>query len=347
MLVLGFLWCLAAYAETGPPLWRFAHPNAKSLIGLEVGRIRRSNLQAGLSRSFEKTWLESAARHLPGVELLDQIEQVLISSPGSANADDASEPPILVLVRGHFDPVKVRQLLRERGAKPQSFAGITVFRPQGKATNEFGFAVLDAETILAGDAKSIFSSIERMRVPAEGPASALMARAETFKSDYDFWVVMTEPSALASQRLPFAALTQSGLMQRVSGVEFGLSLKDGLVVTGSLLMGVDQNARALKDELSKLLKLAVRDQATPPELIVVAKKLKLDLDGSAVRFSLRLAKPDLEVSLRKLQARHHPPGNVLVESSPVLPPKPQFIRIEGLDEGAREIKYTPQAAQPH
>lgn len=247
----------AASAETGQSPFRFAHPNAKSLIGIEVGRIR----QSGLSRSFEKIWLRSAGPSLPGLELLDQVDQVFISSPGCVNPDDAAEPPVLVMIRGRFDPAKVRQLLREHGAKPQMFDGINVFRPQGKAAKEFGFAVLDAGTILAGDAQSIFSSIERMRLPADGASSATVAKAENFKADYDFWVVMTEPSALTSQRLPFGGLAQSGLLQGVSGIELGLSLREGLMLTGSLLMASDHDARAVKDEFSKLLKLAAKDQA--------------------------------------------------------------------------------------
>ncbi len=335
-------WSFTGHAETSQARWRFAHPDAKSLIGLEVGRLRRSEV----GRSFEKTWLQSGARHLPGLELLDQVDQVFVSSPGCVNADDAAEPPVLVMIRGRFDPAKVRQLLREHGAKPQMFDGINVFRPQGKAAKEFGFAVLDAGTILAGDAQSIFSSIERMRLPAEGAYSAIAARAETFKSDYDFWVVMTEPSALTSQRLPFGELAETGLMQGVSGIELGVSLREGLMLTGSLLMASDHDARAVKDEFSKLLKLAAKDQATKPDLAQLAKKLKLDVDGSAVKFSLRMAKPDLEASLRKLQAGHKPTESVLVESTPVLPAKPQLIRIEGLDEGTREIKYSLPAAQP-
>ena len=329
-----------ARAETGQSLWRFAHPNAKSLIGLDVGRIRRS----GLGRSFERSWLKGIAGHFPGLELLDQVEQLLVSSPGSANADDPSEPPVLLMVRGHFDPTKVRQLFREHGAKSQLFDGTSVFRPPGKAAREFAFAVLDAETILAGDAQSIFSCIERMRLPASESLSGLAARAENFKSDYDFWVLMTEPSVLASQRLPIGALAQSGLLRGLSGLELGMSMREGLSVAGSLMMGGDSDARAVKEEFSKLLKLVAKDHAGKPEWAQLAKKLKLEVEGAGVKFSLRMAKPELEASLRKLQAQHKTTESILVESAPAAPAKPQVIRIEGLDEGAREVKYAPQ---PH
>ena len=338
LFLLGTTWSITASAETGQPLWRFAHPNAKTLVGLEVGRIRQAGLQSGTTGWFEKTWLENLAGHLPGLEFLNQVDQVFISSPGCVNPDDAAEPPVLVMVLGRFDPAKVRQLLRKQGAKPQMFDGITVFRPQGKAAKEFAFAVLDAGTILAGDAQSIFSSIERLRLPAEGPTSAIAARAESFKSNYDFWAVMTEPSVLTSQRLPLGALSQSALMQGVSGIELGVSLREGLTLTGSLLMATDQDARTLKEEFSKLLKLAAKDHATRPELAQIVKKLRLDLDGAAVKFSLRMAKSDLEASLRKLQVGHRTTASVLIEPVPILPAEPQVIRIEGLDEGPREIK---------
>ena len=231
--------------------------------------------------------------------------------------------------------------MREHGARPQLFDGTTVFRPQGKGAKEFAFAMLDTETILAGDAQSIFSSIERMRLPAGESVSELAARAEVFKSNYDFWILMTDPSVLTSQRLPLGALAQSGMLKGVTGLELGVSVRDGLTVAGSLLMTSDSDARAVKDELSKLLKLAAKDHADQPEWAQIAKKLRVEVEASGVKFSLRMNRPDVEATLRKLQAPHKTVESILVESVPVMPSKPQVIRIEGLDEGAREVKYAP------
>ena len=96
------------------------------------------------------------------------------------------------------------------------------------------------------------------------------------------------------------------------------------------------------DQAKNQLKLMVKDQARAPEWAQVARKLKLEVEASSVKFSMRMNKPELEASLKTIQARGKATASILVESTPVAPLKPRVIRIEGLDEGAREIKYAPQ-----
>src|SRR5438105_596135 len=85
-----------APAETVRPIWKLAHSNAKSLIGIDVRQIR----QSVLGRALEEQWLAKLAKPIPGFDLLDQVDRILISSPGSKSPDDPQEPPILLVLRG-------------------------------------------------------------------------------------------------------------------------------------------------------------------------------------------------------------------------------------------------------
>jgi hypothetical protein len=322
VLIGGCIYPSVGSCESVQSLWSYAHPNARSLIGMDVSRIRKS----ALGRSLEEQFLPNLAKTVPGIDLLDQVDRVLISSPGSKNAEDTEEPPILVAVRGRFDLARVRQILREHGAKPQMFNSVTVYRPQSKATKEFGVAIIDAQTILVGDAQSIFSTIERLQLPPCERTNALFSRAEGLDSEYDFWVLMPAPGALASQRLPFA-----GFVQGLRGLEAGIAMREGLSVNVSILAITESKARELKDQLEKLLKLVAKDEATRPELALIAKRPKLNVQGSRVALSIRIDQKELESSLRSLQARSTP--QVPVPSKP----QRQVIRIEGLDGGTREL----------
>lgn len=305
------------------PVWRFAHPNAKSLIGLDVRRIR----QSGLGRFLDPNYLEAIAGHIPGMDLLSQVDTVVISSPGSPDDDDSKEPPILIVARGRFDLDRARRILRDQGTKAQTFDSVTVYRPQGKASKEFGLALIDAGTILAGDAQSVFSAIERRGLPAGDSASPAILRAQTLSEGNDVWAVMSQPGAFADKLLPLAQLG-------VTRLELGMSLRGGLILHGSLSTRSEPKTRALREELNELLKAAARAQP-------FAKKLKLAVEASDLRFSLRMSQNDLEASVRNVLEKPRSNQSVVAESKPVITAKPQVIRIEGLDEGSREVKYLP------
>ena len=74
----------------------------------------------------------------------------------------------------------------------------------------------------------------------------------------------------------------------------------------------------------------------------IAKKLKFTSDGSAAKISLRLTGRNWKRARRRFAAAHQAAGNsekVAVPLAPVptAPVKPGVIRIEGLDDGPREI----------
>src|SRR5579864_5904902 len=114
-------------AQTDPTLWRFIHPHAKAVISIDWKTLKGSHVGALLREKFVDGNPGSA---IPGIEFLDNVDRCIISSPGRAAGDETSEPPLLIVVRGHFDLAKVRNVLTGHGAKPQLYNSIQVYRPQ-------------------------------------------------------------------------------------------------------------------------------------------------------------------------------------------------------------------------
>ena len=317
-------------AETTQSLWRFGHPNAKSLIGMHVQGIR----QSALGRTLEEQWRGALGKSFPELDLIDQVDSVLVSSPGSKGAADNGEPPLLAAASGHFDLIRLRQSLLGHGATSQWFDSVAVYRPHGKGSREFAIAPLDEQTILAGDAQSVFSAIERLRLPPGENTNALFGRAEVLDAEYDFWVLMPASSALGRQRLPFGEL-----LQGLTGLEAGLSVKDGLSFRASIFAATESNARKMLEQARKLFKLAAKDQATRPELALLAKNVTLSLEASRITVALRIDRKDLDSGLHSLRGRHN--ADVMASSPPKL-----VIRIEGLNEGVREVPFNAVPSNP-
>lgn len=237
---------------------------------------------------------------------------------------------MLIALRGRFDLTRVRQVLREHHANPQKFDSVTVYRPQGKGSQTLAVAIMDAQTIVIGDAQSIFSLVERLPMPRSENTNALFSRAASLDTVYDLWALLAARGALESQRVPFA-----GLVEGLRDVEAGITVSQGLVANISITAISETKARELRDQLGKLLKLAAKDEATRPELALIAKRPKFSVQGAQVALTIRVGQDEVESGLRRMTARSTPKTEV--------PSKPerQMIRIEGLDGGPRELLLAP------
>src|SRR5260370_42312703 len=119
-LMTGFLLAAAvAPSQTDPTLWRFIQPNAKAIISIDWKHVRQSHVGTML----REKWVDANAA-IPGVEFLNDVDRFLISSGGSNAGDETAEPPVLIVVRGHFDLSRVRRLLVTHGASAQAFNSV-------------------------------------------------------------------------------------------------------------------------------------------------------------------------------------------------------------------------------
>jgi len=344
-------------AQSGPALWRFADPNAKSAIGIDWAQIRNSPAGAMLR---EKLSPQGALPWLPALSLLDSIDRVLISSPtgpaaegsdGNGGNDDSENAAILIAIEGRFDAANVRQIFVGSGAKAQSYNSFQVFRPQAKKNRDSAFVLYDAHTILYGDAPLVFAALDRNGFgPPAGPApkpGSLPDRAAELDAKYELWAVLDVAEVASSDTL--AALFQGNeWASAVQGIEAGVNLGAGLDADFVLRFASDETAKHVAADLAKVVTAAANNKSAGAEAQDVAKNLRFSVEGSAARVSLHMTKQELEQSARAFStgvqlAEHASKTNPLAVRAPALapaaPPKPATIRIEGLDEGTREIPY--------
>src|SRR5437667_9761035 len=114
-LVTGLLLVAPAIgsAQTDPALWRLIQPDAKAIISIDWKHVRQSHVGTML----REKWIDTNSAAVPGAEFLNDVDRFLISSGGLNAGDVASEPPLLIVVRGHFDLPRVRKLLQTHGAR--------------------------------------------------------------------------------------------------------------------------------------------------------------------------------------------------------------------------------------
>lgn len=340
--------CPLASAQTDEGLWRFVHPNAKALIGIDVQRIRTSRVVEEMSAQLRAIPLPMGLTlQVPGMDLLHSIDRVIVSSPGRNSADPDAEPPLLIAVSGRFEPVKLTQMFLKAGARRQVFNSVTIYRLQDEKNSDFGFVVLNSQTLLIGDVKSLFAVIERVGKGTVTPP-AIVERARDMDVAYDFWaILLTTPSAMASDRLPIAD------MAKLNGFQAGISVRDGLSVDVNLNAITEKAAKDISEQFAKLIHLVAKDHENHPEWAGLDRKLKIKVDRADVHFALRMdaqevgrvAKAFEEARARRqalTAAVNMKTQQPLPTTTPTTAPEPRLvIRIEGLDDGPREIPYRP------
>jgi hypothetical protein len=344
-----------AAGQTDSALWRFVYPDAKALISIDWARIRQS---AAGTMMREKLLTAGPLPVIPGMELLNDVDRVLISSPGNKPSDESAQPPVLIAVRGHFDPAKVRQVFTRLGAKPQTYNSFQVYRPQGKNAaggdaKDVAFLLFDPETILFGDTRAIFATLDRNQFgPPAQAAGSLFARAAEMEMNYDFWVIMDATEIMSSDSVT-AFLRGGEWASEARGFEAGVNLRAGLAADITLRFSSEATAKRMTGELTRVMTLVSKDKSSDAQVREMAKKVKFGLDGASAKISLRLTQQELEQSAqayaasRKASAQLAANAATQAKAAPVrapvpAPAKPAVIRIEGLDEGTREIPFDPQ-----
>lgn len=330
----------AAKCQMDPALWRFVDPGAKALMSINWLRIRQTPTIASLR---EKSLNENFAQAMPAIELLDDVDRIMISSPGDLFTGDAeaesAKAPVLIAVHGHFDGAKVRQVFTRLGAKPQSYNSFQVYRQQGKSTKNMAAVLFDAETILVGQARSIFATLDRNQFGPPAPQSnPLMARAAEMDAAYEFWIVVSDPDLFAGNQLA-GVFPGSDWAADAQGFEAGMNLRSGLTADVTVHFGSDESARQVVKEMTRVIGAALKEKGGNPSMRDIAKKVKFIAEGPAAKINLRLTSQELEQYAQAFEAGRKAAAAAAAAPPVPVPAKPGVIRIEGLDDGPREVPY--------
>jgi hypothetical protein len=318
------LWlCLAsAVAQLNPSALLLTHPDAKALIGIDIRSLRKSSVAQAFGGDLKQTGF--GMFHFPGVELLDDVDQVLVSSPG-AKEGKKENPPFLLIATGHFAPEHLRPLLQ---GEHQTYHDTEIYT----FSDNMDLALLDENTIILGDVPSLKGALDRRG--AKDP-STLVTRGAAMSSSYDAWLIATiSPSAFQPAEVGLAKLFQD-----IGGIDAGVSLRDGLDLDIGLLTSTPKAAQEIEKLLSDGLQAALTSKLDEKQAIEVARNLQVSADGNKMHLLFKLSKEELETQIQMArQARATTNSRIAVPADP----GPKKIRIFGLDDGVHEIPFPPR-----
>ena len=336
-----------------PKVWNLAHPNAAALIGIDVRAIRTSaighaigdQLKTAMPALPPATLTAPGGAALPAKEFLDDIDRILISSPGSKTpaaktppakaspgkpAAAKENPPFLVILTGHFPAGHLQAFLKGESHVQDT---VDVYRPDPAGNTSV--ARLDDATLIFGDPASVRSAIDRRNLTPATPAP-LLARAAAMAADNDFWIIANvSPAAFQPSNMNLGSMAAD-----LTGLELGMAFREGFKLELSLATKTPEAAQRMAQMLTAQLQLGMAGKLNNEQAAEILRKIQITTDGSRVGFRTEASAEEVASTLRQMQksplfgpapaARPAPP-----------PPKPGTIRIYGEEGGVREVPSAP------
>jgi len=346
------LFCLVGVAATAaaqapaswPKVWNLAHPNAAALIGIDVRGIRESALGQSLGNQLKTAGASlpniQGRGMLPGREFLNDIDRVLISSPGSktpapkppaAKPTAAKDnPPFLVILTGHFPAEHLRLFLK---GEPHVYDTVDIYRPDPAGNSSV--ARLDESTLLFGDTASVRAAIDRRNLNPKTPGP-LSARAAAMAAANDFWIIATvTPSAFQPSNMNLGPMASD-----ISGLEFGMSFRDAFKLDLSLATKNPESAQRMAQMLTAQMQVAMAGKLNNQQAAEMLRKLQITTDGNKIGVRIEASREEVERNIREMQKS--PLFGAVSGMKPAPPsPKPGTIKVYGMEGGVREFPAEP------
>ncbi len=342
-------------AQSHPTFWRYVHPEARSLFGVDLQKAKASPLGQRVEQEVTRMGLQQMASG-QGLDFVSQVEQVLISSPGGFEeaSKGRGEVPVVFAMAGKFDVRKLRKQFVELGARRSLYKGVEMFQPKGKKT-DMNAAVVNGSILLLGDPKGIRRAVDHHALAAPDAAqSKLFERAAALSQLHDiWWVSEISPAALGAAGMP-----QAEMFQSVRGFEGGISLHDGLAVALNLRADDSESAKRMGAALQALVQLAIASApADQPEAAEFLKRLRIGAGDDLVTATVGYSTEEITKTFETVMAARMGGGRVTAgggdegvlvngdgdgEAAPravaVAQPEEKFVvRIFNAEGGTREI----------
>jgi len=338
------LFCLAAAAALAQPVshptfWRYLHPQAKTLVGVDLRAVAQSPLWTKIAADFEKSGWKQQASH-QGLDFVKDVDQILLSSQSlPSNTKQLDGSTFVLAMQGHFQLDKLRASITAKGAKAASYKGVPILLQDGKT--DIVLALVSPQVLVLGDPKSLRAAIDNYETTARAMSSEPMfQRATELATLYDAWVVSGAPPAAGAQ--------SAQILRDVRGFEGGISLRNGLALELNLQTDSAGKARELTDGLGVLLKLATMGPQQDPMLKDLVRRLRIQTDGNRASFAI-LWKQDEVLALvdgiksKVVQAALGAPAGPAPAAAPLPNPEPKpptgplVVKIFGMEGGTREV----------
>lgn len=359
-LIVAITFTLAGWAaaratdQSEPQSWRFAHGDAQILAGVDFRALAATETGRSLRDRFGATL---------GPALLDQADRMLMSSV----LDPKGRRSDIVILSGAFSVASLRKMATTEGARIVAFKGVEIAAPPGSTAADPHLAWLasggDGTTLLIGTRPAIQAAAERAktsRLESLAQANRLFGRAQELSPAFPIWVSCdTIPGGFAPRAID-ALLDGDDDTAAIDGMDLGI--RTG--VTADVNLWIWANT----EEIAEKVLGHLTESVVSKESFVLApwlKELKGQIEGSTLALGAPVPPADIAHRVAPLLAAFALPisvqatapapairskvgANVPVTglpaeaakaAEPPPPPKKLFVRIEGLDDGAKEIPY--------
>ena len=345
-----------------PMAWRFAHPEAQILAGVDFCKLA----ETGDGRQIREQFVAAL-----GAPMLAQAERLLLSSVEESSGKRSD----VLILSGSFSLAQLRKLAMSEGARMMPYKGLEIAAPAGAAAGDPHLAWITGPgggtTVLIGTRPAIQAAAERSKALVESLASVnpLFGRARDLGTQYPVWVSCeTVPRGFGPKTLDrYAEDAADGEMD---GFDVGIQVGK----TAALNLRIWTTSEATADEVLKLLQGAVGSPdrfvlspwlaqlqgaiedstlvlGAPMEAGTVAGRVGPLLAAFALPVNLKPAAPapDPGLAVRvnveaSVPMTGMPSVTQAASAAPVYPPAPPpkklFVRIEGMDDGVRAIPYS-------
>ncbi len=329
-----------------PTFWRYAHPEAKMLAGVDLSRISASAVGQRIKREIAQTGIKKMAAD-NGMGFFQNVDRVLISSTGEPGDSPKKQPPTVVAIQGKFDMNAFRREMTRKGAAKFNYKTAEIYR-RGN-TNDMVVAVVGPAVMLLGDGPSLKLAIDNhAEADPELAGTSLMRRAVELDQLYDVW--------FASEVSPASAAEAAGaggpgkLFEETEGFEGGLSFKKGLGLDFALHNKSAEAAAKLATAMRLMLDLA---PTKDPETDALMKKITIASDGQDVHLSFAYEEKEIMAGIdsimnarmgrapsAKAAARKGQQPVMTAAAAPAPPPPPPpplVVKILNAEGGTREV----------
>jgi hypothetical protein len=259
----GLLLCAAAASAAGPELTAFLPADATVVMGARLRGLLDSDLMrngAGQSLAADPQWRKLAETF--GFDPFHDVDEIVVAANGTGD-----NPPFVMAARGRFK-------MAAAALATATYRGV----PMVDMGSGSALALIDAETVLVGDAAEVRAAIER----GQGPADAA-SRASSLSAKYDMWGFGKKPAGF----VPSNAAPDG--LAGVDNFEFGILWSRGLELTTELHLSDIKAATDLVKGAAQLEALLKMQQPS-------ANALHLDshLDGDTLRFAVSIPEEELK-----------------------------------------------------
>lgn len=332
-----------------PIAWRYAHAEAQVLAGVNFRLLHASP---------EGRKLEGQFRAALGAPLVDSAERLLMSSVYEAGGHRTD----LLILSGAYALADLRKVAMNERAQVSQYKGLEIAAPPGARAGDPHLAWLTGRgsgtTVLVGTRPAIQAAADRSQAQLDQLASVnpLFARARALGRDSAIWVTC--------EGMPYGVGPKSlDAEDIVDGFDIALRVAPDPVLHLQFTTENDDAADAVLTKLraggggSFLLSPWLGALEGQIDGGILSLGAALPPDGVAARVAPVLAAFALPIEakmepvrpvapapeVRAKVAANVPmtgaPAVVQQPAAPAAPPKPLFVKIQGLDGGVRAIPF--------